>query len=74
MDLSLRISRIVCIFFLFTTPKSYSGTKTEEKKKQKSKNKDNGSMCRVKQTDENGDSETVIRKASSKNNNIFCIL
>ena len=58
------------MFFLLTTYKLYSGTKTDMNKntKQKSKNKDNSSDVQSKaDSDEDGDSETVIGEALPKN-------
>ena len=76
MNLSLKISQIIYIFFLLTTYKSYGGTKadTEENIKHKSKNKDNSNVKSKADSNEEDDSETVIGKAPHKNKNILRIL
>ena len=63
------------VFFLLTTYKSYSGTKMdtgEKSKPPKSANKYNDSDVQSKaDSDENGDSETVIGKAPPKTKTFF---
>ena len=77
MDLSLRTSRAICMFYFCPLRKNLTVVRKRTLKKntkQKLKTKENDSNVQSKaDSDEDCDLGTVIEKAPSKNKTILCI-